>query len=273
MQVETDKIVANFSRDGFYFPIGVLGKREVNSVRSQIEFVEEKYGKTYNLEDIFRGHAHLVMPVLYDLARHPIITDAVTHLLGPDLLVWNTSIFIKEPKTETFVGLHQDLYYWGLDSNEEVTAWVAITPATLENGCMEFVAGSHKTAVPHFDTCNKNNLLSRRQELKARVKEKDIINVQLKAGQCSLHHGYTFHSSPPNRSEDRRIGFAIRYITPRMRQTQFSHDFAILACGQDKHRNFRLLPRPRGIFAKEEVKRTKAIHEIQNTIYMRDFDP
>ena len=114
---------------------------------------------------------------------------------------------------------HQDLTYWGLDDMDEVTAWVALSPSTTESGCMRFVPGSHKRSlVEHVDTFADDNLLTRGQEIAVDVDESAAADVELRPGQASLHHGHLFHSSGPNTTPDRRIGAAIRYITPSMQQ-------------------------------------------------------
>ena len=167
-----------------------------------------------------RVNAHCVMPLAARLAQDRRVLDAVEGILGPDLMIWSAEFFIKEPRTSQIVGMHQDLTYWGLgETSDQVTAWIALSPATRASGCMDFVAGSHKNPImPHTDTFSENNLLSRGQEIAVDVAEADKTHIELQPGQMSLHHGLTFHGSGPNTSDDRRIGFAIRYLNPNARQ-------------------------------------------------------
>ncbi|MGI9413187.1 MAG: phytanoyl-CoA dioxygenase family protein, partial [Hyphomicrobiales bacterium] len=160
--------------------------------------------------------------------------------------VWSAEFFIKEPETDAIITWHQDLTYWGLgETDEEVTAWLALSDVTPESGCMRFVPGSHKNRiVPHEDTFADNNLLSRGQEIAVDVDEDAAVDVVLKPGQLSLHHGRMFHASGPNRSDDRRIGVAIRYITPAVEQHVSPHDYAMLVRGRDDHGHFRLIDGP-----------------------------
>ncbi|MGH6884326.1 MAG: phytanoyl-CoA dioxygenase family protein [Hypericibacter sp.] len=181
-----------------------------------------------------------MIPFMSRIARTSKILDVVQSLLGPNLLVWSCELFIKEPGTRKIVSWHQDLTYWGLgETDEQMTAWVALSPATVESGCMRFVAGSHhQPLLPHRETFHKDNLLSRGQEIEVEVEESTASNIVLQPGQMSLHHGRMFHSSGPNLSQDRRIGVAIRYVTPGVRQTVAERDYAMLVRGCDPDRNW-----------------------------------
>jgi ectoine hydroxylase-related dioxygenase (phytanoyl-CoA dioxygenase family) len=188
-------------------------------------------------------------------------------ILGQDILLLYTSIFAKEPMTESFVSWHQDLTYWGLDGIDEVTAWFAMTPATIDNGCMRFVAGSHNQWAPHEDRYHPDNMLSRSQEISVNVNEKDAVEVTLDAGEISLHHGRTFHASHSNRTEDRRIGVAFRYIMPSMRQSHARKVTAMLARGTDNYGHFELIEPPTSLFAPEDIVRLKKIFTAENSTY------
>src|SRR4029079_5761947 len=179
------------------------------------------------------------LPSFAALIRNPRLTDAVSQILGPDLLVWSCGFFIKEAASKSYVSWHQDLNYWCLDGDREVTAWYALTPATVENGCMRFVPGSHaKKDVPHVDSFAKDNLLTRGQEIAVEVDEASAVNVVLRAGQASFHHGHMFHASGPNATESRRVGIAIRYIAPLMRQVSGEKLLVSLVSGKDRYENF-----------------------------------
>ena len=169
--------------------------------------------------------------------------------------------------TEKFVSWHQDLAYWGLDGIDEVTAWFAMTPATIDNGCMRFVAGSHNQWAQHEDRYHPDNMLSRSQEISVNVSEKDAVEVTLDAGEISLHHGRTFHASHANRTEDRRIGLAFRYIMPSMRQPHTKNATAMLARGADSYGHFELIEPPTSLFAPEDIVRLKKIFTAENPTY------
>jgi len=247
--VDAAFITEAYARDGYVFPLDVLDADEVTAVRAEVERAEQnppahvpvnRFSASY-----LRADVHLVLPALHDLVQHPTILDAAEAVLGPDLMVWGCSLFIKESNTADHVSWHQDLHYWGLDGVDEATAWLALTPVTKANGAMRFVAGSHLLGdVGHTDTSDDANLLSRGQELAVDVDEKDAVVVALKPGQMSLHHGRMFHASGPNQSRSRRIGLAIRYVTPAMKQTVADRDYALLVRGEDRHGNWHPVARP-----------------------------
>ncbi len=145
--------------------------------------------------------------------HHPAIVDVVEDLVGPDILCWTTSFFIKEPGSAGFVSWHRDATYWGLDPEEVVTAWVAINHSNVESGCMRVIPGTH------VDTFHQDNLLTRGQEISVQVDESRAVDIVLRPGEISLHDIKLVHGSAPNGSRDRRIGLEIRYVPTRVRQT------------------------------------------------------
>ena len=171
--------------------------------------------------------------------------DAVEDVLGPNILCWGSSFFIKEPEDPGYVSWHQDATYWGLDQSDVCTAWIALTPSTRANGCMRVASGSHGEQLTHTDTFHKDNLLSRGQEINAEVDEKDAVDLELSPGQMSLHHVRIIHGSNPNPTKKRRVGFAIRYIAATVRQSLGPRDFATLVRGKVVNDFWELEPRPK----------------------------
>ncbi len=140
---------------------------------------------------------------------------------------------------------HQDATYWGLSTDDVITAWVAFADAPVESGAMKFWPGSHlKKQLAHRDTFDKDNLLTRGQEIAVDVPAGEGVDVALKAGEMSLHHVLLAHGSGPNTTDDRRIGYAIRYIPPHVRQLKV-RDSATLVRGRDRHGHFDPEPAPR----------------------------
>ncbi|MBV1797038.1 phytanoyl-CoA dioxygenase family protein [Siccirubricoccus sp. G192] len=132
----------------------------------------------------------------------------------------------------------------GLDPDDVVTAWVALSDAPVESGAMEFLPGSHRAGqLPHADTFHEHNLLSRGQEIAVKVDAEKAVKVPLQAGEMSLHHVKLAHYSGPNTTPDRRIGLAIRYIPPHVRQLKV-RDSASLVRGRDTGGHYDLEPRP-----------------------------
>ena len=259
-------LVENYERDGYVFPLDVIDEDTAAGMRAELEKAEAHPN--------YRGlgpYPHMAMPWLDDLIRHEAILGPVRQLLGNDLLVWGTSFFIKEANTESYVSWHQDLHYWGLEDVHETTAWVALSPATVASGCMRFVPGTHRSAdLDHHDTFHADNLLTRGQELSVEVDESDAVDVELKPGQMSLHHGRTFHASRANSTDDRRIGVAIRYIPTHMRQVGGIRTAATLVSGDDEYGHFALSPPPSGLLAEADIARTRRAGELKESILFAD---
>jgi non-heme Fe2+,alpha-ketoglutarate-dependent halogenase len=234
--------IATYERDGYLAPVAALSAAEARAARATLEAIEGGMGGP--LRGDLRHKAHLLFPFLADLIRHPAILDPIEDLLGPDILCWNTNFFIKEAETPSFVSWHQDSTYWGLSSPDVCTAWVALTPSTIDNGAMAVIPRSHtRDQIPHRDTFDRHNLLTRGQEVAVEVDETDAVPLLLRPGEMSLHHVRLVHGSPPNPSSDRRIGFAIRYIPTSIYQLEGT-DSATLVRGTDRYGHFELEPRP-----------------------------
>ena len=241
-KILSNEAVAAYQRDGYYFPVRVMADTDARDLRRRLEAHEAKAGEP--LQGNWRHKTHLLFTWADEMVHHPAIVDAVEDVIGPDILCWTTNFFIKEPHSPGFVSWHQDSTYWGLDPDDVITAWVALTDSNLVSGCMKVIPGMHTVAqIPHVDTFHQDNLLSRGQEIAVEVDQAKAVDVVLKPGEISLHHIKLVHSSEPNRSDDRRIGFAIRYIPTYVRQTKV-RDSATLVRGVDKHHNFDLEPRP-----------------------------
>ena len=255
--------------DGFLFPLRVFDAEEAVGYRGGLEQIEHDWldaDLPLPLSMYKRVNAHCVMPLAARLARHPAVLDVVEDILGPNLMIWSAEFFIKEPNSDHIVTMHQDLTYWGLgETSDQCTAWIALSPATVASGCMEFVAASHKNPIlPHHDTFSDSNLLSRGQEIVVEVAEEDKTRIELKPGQMSLHHGLTIHGSGPNKSDDRRIGVAIRYLNPNARQQVADRDYAMMARGVDTSGNFIHYTPPTRLFSPESLALYTQIRQDQS---------
>ena len=239
----TQAAVETYRRDGFYSPIRVMSATDAGNYRNALETHEALAGQP--LQGNMRHKTHLLFTWADELVHHPAILDAVEDAIGPDILCWTTNFFIKEARSPGFVSWHQDSTYWGLDPDEVITAWVAFTDVTPENGYMQVIPGSHKIdQLPHVDTFHKDNLLSRGQEIAVEVDKAKAVGLDLRAGEMSLHHIKLVHGSDANHTDDRRIGLAIRYIPTYVRQTKV-RDAATLVRGSDKFHHFDYEARPK----------------------------
>ncbi|HXH51230.1 MAG TPA: phytanoyl-CoA dioxygenase family protein [Terriglobia bacterium] len=232
-----------YHRDGYFFPVPIFSPGEAARYCRCLEEHEARVG--HPLQGNFRHKAHLLFTWVDEIVHHPKILDAAEDVLGPDLLCWATNFFIKEANSPGFVSWHQDAFYWGLSKDDVMTAWVALSPANMESGCMKFIPGSHlQDHLKHIDTFHKDNLLSRGQEIAVEVDASKAVCCILNPGEMSLHHVKLVHGSEPNRSNTRRIGLAIRYIPTSVKQLK-TRDSATLVRGVDRYHHFDLEPRPK----------------------------
>jgi hypothetical protein len=240
----TDSQIAQFRRDGYVSPLRVISEAAAHAVCDQLSAFERGQGGPLRGE--LRHKSHLLFKFLSDLVHNERIVDAIEDLYGADLLCWTTSFFIKEANTPAYVSWHQDSTYWGLSAPDVVTAWVALTESNASNGAMAVIPGTHlMDQVPHKDTFADNNLLTRGQEVAVEVDEQRAVRLDLQPGEMSLHHVRLIHGSPPNPSDGRRIGFAIRYIPTSVRQLH-GEDSATLVRGVDRFNSFAHEPVPTG---------------------------
>ena len=241
-KILTQQQVDRYWKDGCVFPVRVMSEAAAGELRARLEEFEKGTGGP--LKGSLRHKSHLLFTWLADLVRRDRIVDAIEDLYGPNLLCWTTNFFIKEAANPAFVSWHQDSTYWGLDRPDVVTAWVALTPSNKANGAMEFIPGTHTSdQIPHRDTFAQNNLLTRGQEVAVEVDAGRAVAIALAPGEMSLHHVRLVHGSPPNPSNDRRIGLAIRYIPTTVSQVA-GEDSATLVRGVDEHHHFAPEPRP-----------------------------
>lgn len=188
---------------------------------------------------------HLFQRLAYEIAAHPAVVGAVASVLGPDVMLWSSQWFPKAPRSADFVSWHQDATYWGLTPPNVTTAWIALTEATPENGCLRVIPGTH--AGPLFaqhETFAAANMLSRGQEIAVSIDETEAVDLALAPGEFSLHHVGLVHGSGPNRSAGPRIGLAVRYISPDVLQRGRARDMVILLSGEDRYGHFDVVAPP-----------------------------
>ncbi len=227
-------IKSQFEVDGFYAPLRLVGAGEALSYRQSLETIEREVGSLH-----YQFKIHTAVAMAYELAINKTLLDSVEDLLGPNILLYNATFIIKEPRSDAHVSWHQDLTYWGFNDDKQVSAWIALSDATNENGCMHMVPGSHNSGqLPHSVTKDSNNVLYLGQKVEG-ISDDQSRCVPLRAGEASLHHGWTLHTSYPNKSNERRIGLNFNYISTNMFQTQTEEDSATLVRGTDNYNHFK----------------------------------
>ncbi|MDE0782229.1 MAG: phytanoyl-CoA dioxygenase family protein, partial [Planktomarina sp.] len=254
-KIASKQIAHAYAEEGFIAPIDIISKEEALRLREDLENAEQELANKPEKLALLKAYPDRLLPSFDQLIRNKNLISAAAAVLGPDLMVWSAGLFIKEQSSSKIVSWHQDLTYWGLDDVSETTCWVALSNAHENSGCMKFVPGSHKNKiVPHNDTYSDDNLLSRGQEIAVNVNEDEAVLAALDAGQASMHHGLLFHSSGPNISNDRRIGSAIRYIKPSMKQHSGDKPLVALVNGKDHFSNFKIASAPKGRLSEDDFE-------------------
>src|SRR5438445_9749499 len=206
----------SYGRNGFLTRMVALTRDEAQSCLAKLEGFEEALGGRLTADGTdprYRSRTHVLLTWVHALARHPAILGAVEDLIGPDILVYTSTWFIKEPESAAIAAWHQDATYFGLRPYVHVTAWLALTEATAENGCMEFLPGSHgRGQMPHRAGVVAGSVNRAGQAVVGEVDDKPAVHAPLRAGEFSLHHTLCLHRSQPNRSSGRRVGLAISYV-------------------------------------------------------------
>ena len=255
----TSNQLKQYEDEGFVSPINIFSKEKAKEIRNEIELIEKIMPE--ELEKSGRYNAHLISPLLDEVTHNSKILDAVESLIGKNILVCGTTLFIKNPYEKGFVSYHQDAKYIGLEPHNWVTAWVAITDSNEKNGCMRMWSGSHKDDLKdHNQMFNEGNLLTRGQTVNNVPKEK-VKPLILKAGQMSLHHPKVVHGSEQNESNDRRIGFVIQsYIGTNVQQVLGINNVQ-LARGLDEFNYHKKIGRPNSLMDKNDLK----IKKLENS--------
>ncbi len=258
----SDQQRAAYEAQGFVFPVPVVSAEAAAEHRRLLEAAERTHGPMH-----YKVKPYLVFTPAAALGRNPALLDAVEDIIGPDILMWDCAYIIKKPDGKGFVSWHQDLTYWGLDRDDLVTAWVALTPATPESGCMKMAPGSHRAGrMAHTDTHAEDNILHRGQEVRGADLSR-AVDVVLAPGQASLHHGWVLHGSGPNTSGDRRIGLSFQYAATSMRQTVDEGESATLVRGEDRYGHFAPEPACERDFAPEAVAFQSEIERRKHQVY------
>lgn len=241
-KILTQSQVDEYRQQGFLSPVDVISEDEASGYLQLLQTSEAEHPRELNAEN--RNNQHLAFSFLDQLAHHPVILDAVEDLIGPDFALWGSVLFIKEPETRHYVSWHQDATYVGIEPYNYVTPWLALTPSNREAGCMSMIAGSHRDNIQqHLETFHDDNILTRGQEIR-NVDESAAVDLILKPGQMSLHHCKVIHGSRPNRSRQRRVGFALQGYMPAGARQHIGANYWLPIRGDFMQADFIELERP-----------------------------
>jgi len=201
---ETDQ----FRKQGYLGPYTLCSPEEMLNMQPEIEKILESDATDHKR----RVHnRHFDFPSIYNLATHPSIVNRMVSLYGPDLLLWRTRFFIKEPGAKE-IPWHQDFNTIPLEPALIISAWIAVDPVTLENSCLQFVPGSHRKIIPHVKATRDMEFGHMADP--DYIDKTGYVNLEMQPGEFVLFNERTLHHSEANRSNKRRIGLAVRVIIP-----------------------------------------------------------
>jgi non-haem Fe2+, alpha-ketoglutarate-dependent halogenase len=260
-----------YEQNGYLYPLRVFNDSETTAFRRHFdEYTDENKDRLSKLIPRERravyGLTHLMLPWVYQIASHPRVLDAVEGAIGPNILVWGSDWFVKFPRDAAFISWHQDGAYWGLQPPKVTTAWIALSPSTLESGCMQVMPGTQKMQFAQRETYALDNALSRGQEIVFEVDESKAVALSLAPGEMSLHHIGIAHGSKSNNSNYARIGIAVRYIAPEVVQKGSERQIVQLVRGKDEYGNFEIVAPPGDAVTAAEIRK-KAEQRMLRNVY------
>ncbi len=270
MKALTRSQVDSFRHNGFLFPIPALTPDEVTACLAGLQRLETDLGSPVADADVkWRSHAYAHSPWFNGLIRHPRILDAIEDVIGPNILVWTSTFFIKEPHSPTFAAWHQDGAYFGLEPQEQVCAWVALTDASREAGCMEQLSSRGAPRQYHHAALGLANSINRAgQTIMEDFDQSHPVAMALPAGSFSLHHELAVHRSAPNNASHRRIGIGLNYIPTHVRADGPVRCCAMLVRGEDRYGHFDLIDPPTA----ERNSTALAVHQTVSDRYRANYN-
>jgi non-haem Fe2+, alpha-ketoglutarate-dependent halogenase len=237
-KILSEEQVEQYHRDGYISPVRIMSEDEAISIRYKLEAFEA--GQGGSLQGIQRTKVCMRLPFIYDIVSNSNVLDAIEDLIGPDILLYQNGAWIKEPELGTYVSWHQDITYFGMAPPDLVSGWVALSPASMESGCIQVLPGSQELGMLPVDysEVKPTNMLASGQRVIYEVDETEAVPMPLKPGEMSLHHVCLIHSSLPNHSAERRIGFSVACMAPHIRQTTEAKATAMLMRGEDRYGHY-----------------------------------
>ncbi len=236
----SDEQIAFYHDQGYLYPFDGVDPTEARAMCAELEAYERREGVSAT-NIVFK--AHLCFLRSYAFTRHPRILDVVEDLIGPNIMTLSSRFWIKPGRDGSFVSWHQDSAYFGLEPNDLVTVWLALTDSNPANGCLRVMPGSHRgEAHRHVETFHEKNLLARGQTIE-NLDDGDAADLTLRAGQFSCHHERMIHGSLANETDGPRIGIGIFYFPTHVKST-IGRRTACLVRGVDDHGHWDADPIP-----------------------------
>lgn len=259
----TQNQIDRYRRDGFLFPVPVLTPDEAGFYRQRLEDLENAGGGKFT--GIHRTKFYLRYRWAYELATKPTMLDAVEDLIGPDILLYHNTTWLKHAGDEAYVTWHQDNIYIGVEPCELLSFWIALTPSREENGCMQVLPGTQGQGVFPLGTpdLSEKSMLPSGMQTAYDVSRTKPVSMPLEIGEASIHHAEVIHGSLPNMGNQRRMGITFMYMPAHLGQKGQRRTSAMLVRGKDHYGNFDPEVPP----VSDDDPDAIARHEVSATLY------
>ena len=235
--------VAGFNRDGYIKPIRIFERAEIAAIRAYFDDLLARTmaagGNSYSIST-----AHLRYGRVYDILTHPRLVASIRDLLGDDVIAWGSHFFCKMPGDGKRVSWHQDASYWPLTPSKAVTAWLAIDDASVENACMRYIPGTHLLGHLTYTLSEDDDSNVLNQTVVGADQLGSPVDVELEAGEISLHSDLLLHGSEANQSSRRRCGLTLRYCPAEVRAGLGWNAKGVIVSGKDLSGHWANPPRP-----------------------------
>lgn len=208
--------LAQYERDGYLAPVRILSEEQIAALQEELEELmrpdhdgQELWYEYHSNESIEPGAtlfhalgAWRLRPALHDLLWSPSFTDPASQLLGGPVRFWHDQLFCKPAGHGGVVAWHQDYSYWTRTvPMQHLTCWIGLDDSTTENGCVNYVPGSHRwPLLPRTDLANDMEAI-RGVLTEQQLDEFQPVACELKAGEASFHHPLMLHGSYGNKSD------------------------------------------------------------------------
>lgn len=205
----TPEQISQYQNEGFVIPDFRLSDDLIESMRKD-------HSELISRHPEFTDYCGALL--VYDVgflnyARNEELLDHVEQLIGPNIALWNSSLFAKPARVGTRTPWHQDGEYWPIRPLATCSVWIAVDDSTRENGCLRFIPGSHKSRSLAKHNVNNAKGLALNLEIDgSEFDESEAVNVELEAGQISMHDVFLMHASEPNNSDKHRRGMTLRFM-------------------------------------------------------------
>jgi ectoine hydroxylase-related dioxygenase (phytanoyl-CoA dioxygenase family) len=203
------KELDHYQAQGYMIYGSILTPDELGLLRAQVDNLLHHLPVGQRPENV--EAPHVGRDYFRRVAAHPRFLDVVEQIVGPNVVLFGSTIIAKPGGDGKAVAWHQDTPYWPLSPMRAVTLWLAVDDSTRENGCMRVIPGSHRQGHIAHETVDPQAFVLSLGARESDVDEAAAVDLELRAGECSLHDPGILHGSKPNTSAIRRCGYVLHY--------------------------------------------------------------